>query len=65
MALFLPIGIEKFGLLLLGEPWGYVLLIAFGIVGLATHRLWLQNIYTRFMQRRYVNMDGFRASRGS
>lgn len=65
VALFLPIGIEKIGLLLLGDPWGYVLLIAFGIVGLATHRLWLQNIYTRFMQRRYVNMDGFRASRGS
>lgn len=61
--LFLPLGLEKLAGLLLGEPWGYVLLAVMGIVGLATHRLWLRNVYTRFMARRYKNMEGFRASR--
>ena len=36
---------------------------AAGIVGLALHKKWLANTYRRFMQRRYVNMEGFRASR--
>ena len=63
--LFVPIGFEKASVLLLGDPWGYVVLIVLGIIGLATHRLWLRNIYQRFMQRRYINMEGFRASRNS
>ncbi len=61
--LFLPILLEKGSVLLLGDVWGYVMLIAFGIVGICTHKLWLRNIYTRLMARRYINMDGFRASR--
>ncbi|MCR4922219.1 MAG: DUF5687 family protein [Bacteroidaceae bacterium] len=63
--LFLPIGIEKIATLLLGDPWGFILLILLGFIGLALHKYWLLNIYQRFMQRRYVNMEGFRASRGS
>ena len=50
---------------LLGETWGYVFLIIIGIVGMATHRQWIRNIYRRFLQRRYENMEGFRASRVS
>jgi hypothetical protein len=61
--LFLPIGIEKISILLLGEIGGYMILIAMGLVGIFTHKLWLRNIYNRFMQRRYINMEGFRASR--
>ncbi|MDE5560975.1 MAG: hypothetical protein K2J00_04110 [Bacteroidaceae bacterium] len=64
-ALFLPIGIEKILVLLLGNVWGYVMLMAIGAAGMATHRIWLRNIYNRFMARRYVNMDGFRASRNT
>lgn len=63
--LFVPIAFEKLSVLLLGELWGYVLLIALGMMGIATHKLWLRNIYTRLMARRYTNMDGFRASRNS
>lgn len=40
--------------------------IALTVIGLgfmATHRLWLKNVYHRFMLRRYVNMEGFRDSR--
>lgn len=61
--LFLPIGVEKLAVICLGDPWGYVLLMAMGIVGLATHKMWLKNIYDRFMQRRYINMEGYRATR--
>ena len=63
IVLFLPIAIEKVSVLLLGPTWGYMPLIALGIIGISTHRLWLRNIYHRFMLRRYVNMEGFRASR--
>lgn len=63
--LFLPIGVEKLATVVLGDPWGFIVLIILGIIGLLTHNLWLQNIYNRFMQRRYVNMEGFRASRNS
>lgn len=62
-ALFLPICIEKISILLLGNVWGYLPLIVLGAIGLATHPLWLKNIYHRFMLRRYENMEGFRASR--
>lgn len=61
--LFLPIAIAKGAVLLLGEPWGHVLLMVLGLAGVATHRLWLRNIYRRFMLRRHTNMEGFRASR--
>ncbi len=63
VAMFLPIGVEKIVLVLLGNPGGYFLMIALGLAGLLTHKLWLRNIYERMMQRRYVNMEGFRASR--
>ncbi len=63
VVLFLPIAIEKISVLLLGNVWGYMPLIVLGLIGLITHKLWLRNIYERFMQRRYINMEGFRASR--
>ncbi len=63
IVLFLPLGLERLALLVLGSPWAYVLLMAMGLVGVATHRLWLRGIYAHFMARRYANMEGFRASR--
>ena len=63
--LFVPLGLERVATLLLGDPWGYLLLAALGIIGIATHPLWLRNVYRRFMARRYTNMEGFRASRGA
>ena len=63
--LFLPIGFEKAATALLGDPWGYILLAILGIIGIVSHRYWLRNVYTRFMARRYKNMEGFRASRNS
>ena len=56
VVLFLPLGLEKISVLLLGPTWGYAPLILTGLLGIATHRLWLRNIYHRFMLRRYTNM---------
>ena len=61
--LFVPIGIEKVSLFAFGTPWGYAVMILLGILGIATHHIWLRHIYRRLMARRYENMEGFRASR--
>ncbi len=61
--LFVPIGIEKICVIILGDIWGFVLLMSIGIIGICTHKLWLQNIYHRFMSRRHYIMEGMRASR--
>ena len=52
MMLFLPIGVEKVFTLLLGNPWGFVMLAVLGIVGLSLHQWWLRNIYDRFRASR-------------
>lgn len=61
--IFAPIAIERLSVVLLGDVWGYVLLIVLGSIGVITHRQWLRYTYNQFMQRRYVNMEGFRATR--
>ena len=40
--------------------WTFILI---GAGFAATSRLWLRNVYRRFMKRRYLNMEGFRDSR--
>ncbi len=66
--------VELFGLLVpvifvsviqavFSDTAAYIIMLVIGIAFIATHRLWLRNIYDRFMKRRYRNMDGFRASR--
>lgn len=61
--LFAPIGIVQLATLLLGDPTGYIILTALGLIGFALHPLWLRNVYHRMVQRRYINMEGFRTSR--
>lgn len=46
-----------------GEIAGQLILLMLGIILTLTHPWWLQNIYRRFMKRRYVNLDGFRNTR--
>lgn len=41
-------------------PW---ILMCIGAGFIATSKLWLRNVYKRFMKRRYKNMEGFRDSR--
>lgn len=40
-----------------------IIIMVIGLVFIATHRLWMRNIYRRLMKRRYVNLAAFRASR--
>ncbi|MDO4160359.1 MAG: DUF5687 family protein [Prevotellaceae bacterium] len=41
----------------------FSVLLVIGLAFVLTHDMWLRNIYTRFMKKRYVNMEGFRSSR--
>ena len=41
----------------------YTVLLIIGLVFILTHNWWLRNVYNRLMERRYVNMEGFRSSR--
>lgn len=61
--MFLPIGFERLCVSILGDPIGYIVLIALGAIGIVTHRKWLRFTYKQFMKRRYTNMEGFRATR--
>lgn len=63
VSLFVPIGVENLGRLALGPTWGYLPMIVLGLAGIVTMPLWLRSTYRRMMARRYVNMEGFRATR--
>ncbi len=63
VALFLPIGIENLGRLVLGPVWGYAPMILMGVAGIASMPLWLRSTYRHMMARRYANMENFRATR--
>ncbi len=62
-ALFLPM-LVMYGLVnVLGSKVAAIVMISVGVTGTVLHPWWLRNIYNRFMERRYRNMDGFRNSR--
>lgn len=46
-----------------GVTTSYVIMFIIGSAFIATHPLWLRNIYCRFMKKRYTNMESFRATR--
>ena len=48
---------------LVGELWMAIIIGCIGMAFIATSNLWIMNVYKRFMQRRYINMEGFRDSR--
>ena len=60
---FVPVVLATTLTTLFGDTVGYCIVIAIGLAFTATHRLWLQNIYRRFMTRRYDNIEGFHATR--
>lgn len=63
LIIILPISLERLLVWWLGIEVGHLILGILGLAGTLTHPLWLPWIYRRFMARRYVNMEGFRASR--
>ncbi len=46
-----------------GENTAYAILLIIGLLFVFFHSVWIKNIYKRFMQRRYKNMESFRSSR--
>lgn len=48
---------------LFSETTAAVVMIVIGAAFTATHNLWLRNIYRRMMARKYILLEGFRASR--
>ena len=62
-AFFVPFLISQLLTGFFDETTASLILIAMGLLFIATSNLWLRNIYQRFMKRRYENMEGFRDSR--
>ena len=46
-----------------GDTVTSVILCVLGVGFILTSRLWIKNVYRRFMKRRYKNLEGFRDSR--
>ena len=63
IAMTLPLIADSLFCALLPDTIAYMLLALIGLGFIATHNLWIKNIYKRFMKRRYENMEAFRASR--
>ncbi|MCQ2095502.1 MAG: DUF5687 family protein [Bacteroidaceae bacterium] len=63
VALFFPMGLMYILMIVLDAMMAGIIMAAIGLVGTIAHPLWLKNIYKRFMNRRYENMAGFRATR--
>ena len=47
----------------LSDMIAFSIMAVIGLSFVITNKLWLRNIYTRLMARRYENMEGFRSSR--
>ena len=62
-AFFLPFIIDTTLTALFPKEVANIILIIIGLGFIATHNLWIKNIYMRFKKRRYKNMEEFRASR--
>ena len=59
---FAPVMVIRPLIALFNETTAMLTILVIGLAFTLTHPLWLRNIYKRFMQRRYENMEGFRAS---
>lgn len=63
LVILIPIGLYSSLPMLMGETWGYITIFIIGLGFTLTSPLWINNVYVRFMQRRYENMEGFRNSK--
>jgi hypothetical protein len=63
VALIVPVGIVTVLQLTLGETWGYIVQALIGLAFTLTSPLWIRNIYHRMMARKYINLEGFHATR--
>lgn len=59
VAFFLPILIIQTIEAFLDKGYAWGIMMAIGLAFIAAHKLWLHNIYSRMMARRYKNMEAF------
>lgn len=62
-AFFLPLLINSGLTAFFEQDTAFLIMMGMGLILIATHNIWIKNIYNRFMKRRYENMEGFRESR--
>lgn len=62
-AMFFPLVMVGFLILLFDEQTAYWVLAVVGLLFTLVHPLWLRSIYHRMMERKYENLEGFHASR--
>lgn len=63
VALLGPILMTGLGYLLIGLTYTYIVMCIIGVGFIATHPLWIRNIYNRMMERKYENLEGFHSTR--
>ena len=63
VGMFLPLVMATVLLALLDEETAYLVMTLAGIVLTVMHPVWLRNIYSRMMTRKYQNLEGFHATR--
>lgn len=63
IAFIAPIALVNATLLLADPRTAYLVLIAVGLIFTIAHPWWLRRVYRCMMARRYVNLEGFHASR--
>ena len=61
LAMFLPVVLAAILILLFDEDTAYAVLAVIGLVFTIAHPLWLRNVYSRMMVRKYTNLEGFHA----
>lgn len=59
----IPISFISIIKVLLSETIAHIIILSIGAIFIASHHLWIHNIYRRMMQRRYKNMEGLIESR--
>ncbi|MCD8297607.1 MAG: DUF5687 family protein [Prevotella sp.] len=63
LVMFVPIMFILILKSMFSEDIACLIILIIGMLFIVFHPLWIKNIHTRFMHRRYSNMDGFRATR--
>ena len=63
VAFIVPIALVGLTQWLFEPTTAYAILIVFGLLFTVTHPWWLRDVYRRMMKHRYVNLEGFHASR--
>lgn len=63
IVMFLPILLLYVLPFILGDTFSYIILLVVGVAFVATHKMWINDIYRRMMKRKYQNLYGFMTSR--